>query len=323
MEKTLLQHIPVLLTEALELLHISFGGIYVDGTLGSGGHCEKILSRLAGSGKVIGLDLDRDSLDATSYRLNQRFSNLQAFQENFKNLAEILRQLGIPNIHGCLLDLGVSSPQLDTPERGFSFRYKGPLDMRMDLRQKQTAADLVNQFPQRELISIFRKYGEEPQSRKIAEAIVRQRKQNPIRTTTELAQLVGKVKRRQTGRIHPATKIFQALRIEVNQELTELQNSLDKIIDLLLPGGRLVVITFHSLEDKTVKNVFRKASGKCICFQPPPLCACPRVKKGKILTRKPMTPDDQELDQNPRARSAKMRAIEKISTDNQQTTDDG
>ena len=316
MTKTIVEHKPVLLNEALELLRVRVGGVYVDGTLGSGGHSDAILSRFGGSGKLIGLDLDSEALDRARHRLNKRFNNFQTFQESFKNLTVVLGRMGISGVHGCLLDLGVSSEQLGSSRRGFSFMREGPLDMRMDLRQTVTAEQLVNQLSEQQLAEVFRKYGEEMQARRIATAIVEHREKAPLRTTTELAQLVERVKKRHAERIHPATRVFQALRIEVNQELTNLESSLDQIVDLILPGGRLVVIVFHSLEDRIVKTVFRRSAGKCVCFRPRPLCKCPRVKKVELLTRRPVTANNEELSRNPRSRSAKLRALEIPITNN-------
>ena len=314
MTEMILEHKPVLLNEALELLRVRVGGVYVDGTLGSGNHSDEILSRLGGSGKLIGLDLDSEALDRPRNRLNKRFGNFQSYQDSFKNLPKILHRLGISRFHGCLLDLGVSSEQLESPHRGFSFMREGPLDMRMDLRQTVTAEHLVNRLSAQQLAEVFHKYGEEAQGRRIAAAIVEHRDRKPLRTTTELAQLVNRIKKHRSERIHPATKVFQALRIEVNQELASLETSLERIVDLTMPGGRLVVIAFHSLEDRIVKTVFRRSAGKCVCFRPRLLCKCPRVKKVTLLTRKPVTPSAEELSRNPRSRSAKLRAIEHITS---------
>ena len=320
---TAVEHLPVLLGQVLSFLRVKEGGIYVDCTLGLGGHSEEILLQLDGTGQLIALDRDQEALDRSRQRLGSRFHNLQAFHENFKDLPHLLSRLEVREVDGCLVDQGVSSHQLDSAERGFSFRLEGPIDMRMDTRQQTTAAQLLNQLPKEDLAGIFWRYGEEKAARKIATAIVEHRKLSPFRTTTDLAQIVEKVKGRTQRSIHPATLVFQALRIEVNQELAGLEEFLQQVISLLAPEGRLVVVSFHSLEDRIVKTVFRKEAGKCVCFQPAGLCACPRVERVRILTRKPVTPARQEIESNPRARSAKLRAVEKIqTTDNRQLTTD-
>ena len=315
-------HMPVLLGEVSDFLRVRKEGIYVDCTQGSGGHSDEILSQLAGTGQLIALDRDQEALDRARECLGSH-SNLQAFHQNFKELPSLLSRMGVGAVDGCLLDLGVSSDQLGSPERGFSFRLEGPIDMRMDTRQKTTAAQLLNEFSAEELAEIFWRYGEEKAARRIATAIVEHRKSSKFCTTTDLAQVVEKVKGRGPHRIHPATLVFQALRIEVNQELVGLEEFLQQAISLLAPQGRLVVIAFHSLEDRIVKTVFRKAAGKCVCFRPAEFCDCPRVEQVRILTRKPVTPSPQEIESNPRARSAKLRAVEKIeTTDNRQQTAD-
>ncbi len=314
---TAVEHLSVLLSQVLSFLRVKEGGIYVDCTLGPGGHSEEILLQLDGTGQLIALDRDQEALDRARQRLGSRFNNLQAFHENFKELPNLLSRLEIGGVDGCLVDQGVSSLQLDSAERGFSFRLEGPIDMRMDTRQETTAAQLLNQLPEEDLAGILWRYGEEKSARRIAAAIVDHRKLSPFRTTTDLAQIVEKVKGRTQRSLHPATLVFQALRIEVNQELAGLEEFLQQAISLLTPEGRLVVISFHSLEDRIVKTVFRKEAGKCVCFQPAELCACPRVERVRILTRKPVTPAQQEIESNPRARSAKLRAVEKtLTTDN-------
>jgi 16S rRNA (cytosine1402-N4)-methyltransferase len=321
---TAVDHMPVLLTEVLDFLRVRKDGIYVDCTQGSGGHSEEILSQLDGTGQLIALDRDQEALDRAREGLGSH-SNLQAFHQNFKELPTLLSRLGVGAVDGCLLDLGVSSNQLGSPERGFSFRLEGPLDMRMDTREETTAAQLLNECSAEELAEIFWRYGEEKSARRIATAIVEHRKSSKFRTTTDVAQIVEKVKGRGSHRIHPATRVFQALRIEVNQELAGLEEFLQQAISLLADQGRLVVISFHSLEDRIVKTVFRKAAGKCVCFRPAEYCDCPRVEQVRILARKPVTPSPQELESNPRARSAKLRVVEKIeeqTTDNRQQTAD-
>ena len=306
------EHIPVLLTESLQFLEAQPGGVYVDCTVGQGGHSESILEALEGRGRLIGVDRDSAALEEARERLAGRFRNFELYHSNFKNLPLILSRLSISAIDGCLVDLGVSAIQLLSADRGFSLKESGPLDMRMDPDQKTTAAQLVNELPEEKLTDIFRRYGEEPAARKIAGAIVAARRQSRFRTTGELAALVERVKGRHfRSRIHPATQVFQALRIEVNQELTGLGEFLEQVIDLLNPKGRLVVIAFHSLEDRIVKQVFQKEAGRCICFRPGDACTCPRVERVDLLTKKPLTPGEEETRANPRSRSAKLRAVEK------------
>ena len=306
------EHIPVLLRESLEFLDVKPGAVYVDCTVGQGGHSESILEGLKGRGRLIGVDRDGTALAQARERLAGSYRNFELYHSNFKNLPLILSRLSISAIDGCLLDLGVSATQLLTAERGFSLKESGPLDMRMDPEQKTTAAQLVNELPEEELTDIFRRYGEEPAARKIASAIAAARRESRFRTTDELAALVERVKGRSfRSRIHPATQVFQALRIEVNQELTGLGEFLGNVIDLLNPEGRLVVIAFHSLEDRIVKQVFQKEAGRCICFRPGDACTCPRVQRVDLLTKKPVTPGEEETRTNPRSRSAKLRAVEK------------
>jgi 16S rRNA (cytosine1402-N4)-methyltransferase len=322
---TAVDHMPVLLAEVSDFLKVRKEGVYVDCTLGSGGHSEEILSQLGGTGQLIALDRDQEALDRARERLGSHSKSLQVFHQNFKELPSLLARLGVGAVDGCLLDLGVSSDQLGSPERGFSFRLEGPIDMRMDTRQEATAAQLLNERSAEELAEIFWRYGEEKSARRIATAIVEHRKSSKFCTTTDLAQVIETVKGRGPHRIHPATLVFQALRIEVNQELVGLEEFLQEAISLLAPQGRLVVISFHSLEDRIVKTIFRKAAGKCVCFRPAEFCDCPRVEQVRILTRKPVTPSPQEIESNPRARSAKMRVVEKIeeqTTDNKQLTAD-
>ena len=311
---TAVEHMPVLLSQVLKFLRIRKGGIYVDCTLGLGGHSEEILAQLGGAGRLIALDWDREALEKATQRLAYGSENLQLLHQNFKNLPLVLSQLEVQAMDGCLVDLGVSSHQLDSPQRGFSFRLEGPIDMRMDTRAKTTAADLLHQLSEEELADIFWRYGEEKAARRIASAVVEGRRTSVLRTTRDLAQIVEKVKGPGQGRIHPATQVFQALRIAVNQELNGLEEFLQAAISLLKSEGRLVVISFHSLEDRIVKTLFQKAAGRCVCFRPPELCSCPRVTQVQVLTRKPVTPSSEEIHDNRRARSAKLRAVEKIQT---------
>lgn len=305
------EHTPVLLNEALDRLNVRPGGRYVDCTVGLGGHAEAILERLAGRGQLLGIDRDQAALDRSRERLS-RFKNVDLYHSNFKNLPLILSHLSGETIDGCLVDLGVSSMQLTSADRGFSLRETGPLDMRMDLDQKVTASQLLYQLTEDQLTDLFRRYGEEPAARKIAAAIAVERRVRRLQTTKELADLVERVKGRKPGsRIHPATQVFQALRIEVNQELSGLEEFLEAVIQRLSPGGRLVVVSFHSLEDRVVKQLFQKQAGRCICFRPGDACICPRREIVRILTKKPVVPSAEETAANPRSRSAKLRAVEK------------
>ncbi len=313
MVEVTLEHKPVLLEEATDLLAIRPGGTYVDCTVGLGGHTERIFEEMRGKGRLIALDRDSESLQSTSENLRYRSKAVSFHHENFKNLPLVLPNLGIECIDGCLVDLGVSRYQLTHPDRGFTFTEEGPLDMRMDRDQQTTAEILVNRLKEHELADIFRRYGEEPQARKIARAIVEQRRSRHIKTTTELADIVRTVKAsRRSSRLHPATLVFQALRIEVNQELQDLDRFLSTSIQFLRPGGRLVVISFHSLEDRIVKRTFQLETGKCICFRPGDLCECPRKQNVKILTGKPIRPSEEEVSLSPSARSAKLRAVERM-----------
>jgi 16S rRNA (cytosine1402-N4)-methyltransferase len=307
------EHTPVLLTKALELLNVQPDKLYVDCTVGLGGHAEAILERLAGRGELIGIDRDRAALDRAREKLG-RFRNFELYHSNFKNLPLILSRLSRKTIDGCLIDLGVSSMQLTSAERGFSLRETGPLDMRMDRDQKITASQLIHQLTEDQLTDLFRRFGEEPSARKIAAAIVAERRVKRLQTTKELADLVQRVKGRRPGsRIHPATQVFQALRIEVNQELSGLEEFLEAVIQRLNPGGRLVVISFHSLEDRVVKQLFQKQAGRCVCFRPGDACICPRQEIVRMLTKKPVVPSAEEITANPRSRSARLRAVEKIT----------
>ncbi len=307
------KHKAVLLEQSLEFLKVEPGGIYVDCTAGLGGHSREIAEKLAGRGKLLAIDRDRESLGMASEAL-QEFSGLVSFyRENFKNLPLILRNLGIDLIDGCLVDLGVSRYQLTEAERGFSIREDGPLDMRMDREQRTSAAQLVGQMSVEDLVRIFREYGEEPEAPRVARAIVEARRTAPIRTTFQLAEIVARSKR-QRSRLHPATLVFQALRIAVNQELEDLDKFLENVIQSLRIGGRLVAISFHSLEDRIVKKTFQLQAGRCTCFQPGEMCRCPRIKHVEILTRRPVTASDTEVQENVSARSAKLRAVERVES---------
>lgn len=307
-------HIPVLCNSVLDLLRVRPQGVYVDCTVGLGGHSREILKGL-GKGHLVVLDLDEDALRIAARRLSGSKARLSLHRENFRNLPRLLRKLRIPRIDGCLADVGVSSLQLETAERGFSFMREGPLDMRMDRTKTVTAASLVNDSPPERLVEILRTYGEVTGAARVVAALVEERHRKPFETTTELAAVVERVKGWPRGtRLHPATQVFQALRIEVNQELKNLEEFLTGVVDFLRPGGRLVVLAFHSLEDRLVKRAFARESGKCICFSPRDLCGCPRRRRVRILTRKPLRPSGQEVRTNPRSRSARLRAVERLNS---------
>ncbi len=308
-----LAHLPVLREEVLELLQCRPGGIYVDATLGLGGHAWSILERIQPGGMLVGLDRDKESLEKARVHLQPYSGSVRLLHENFKNLPLVLNRLGIGPIDGILVDLGVSSYQLLLPERGFSFQSEAPLDMRMDRSQRMTAADLVNDMTEDQLASIIYRHGEEKSSRRIAAAIVAARDRARISRCSQLAQIVSRaVRQRGAHSIHPATRTFQALRITVNQELEGLEEFFANAISFLAHGGRLAVISFHSLEDRIVKRSFRMLSGACICDRPRDLCTCPREERARILTTRPRIPGEAELATNPRSRSAKLRALERV-----------
>ncbi len=301
-------HKSVLLREVIEGLAIKPEGTYVDGTLGGGGHSGAILEKLNDQGRLIGIDQDEAAVAAAGERL-ERFTNVTIVRDNYCNIRQILEKLNISEVDGILLDLGVSSYQLDTPERGFSYMSDAPLDMRMDKRSPVTAADIVNGYSQSELTRILRLYGEEKFAANIAKHITAAREGGPIKTTGELVEIIKasipmKVQKTMG---HPAKQTFQAIRIELNRELGVLTDSLDDMIDLLAPGGRIAVITFHSLEDRIVKNIFKNAQDPCTCPPDFPVCVCGKVSKGKILKKKPIVPTEEEMQANPRSKSAKLR----------------
>jgi 16S rRNA (cytosine1402-N4)-methyltransferase len=306
-------HRPVLLEETLKFLAPERGGLFVDCTVGLGGHSEAVLKSSSDT-RVLGMDLDPAALDYSRQRLAPFGERFHAFQANFRAIADVLQEANERDPSGILVDLGVSSLQFDSPERGFSFRFDAPLDMRMDPTSGTTAADLLQQLPESEIARIIFEYGEERHSRRIARRIVERREQGePITTTTELADLVrlaaGGHKRNQ---IHPATRTFQALRIAVNQELEGLKEFVESAIDLLRPDGRFVGISFHSLEDRILKRELKRLSGHCECPPRLPVCSCGARKVVEVLTRRPVVPGDSEVDENPRARSAKLRACRKL-----------
>jgi 16S rRNA (cytosine1402-N4)-methyltransferase len=306
-------HRPVLLRETIELLAPGRGGLFVDCTVGLGGHSEAILD--AGDTRVIGIDRDPDALRLARNRLARFGSRFRAVHGDFRDLASVLAKASAGHVRGILADLGVSSLQLESPSRGFSFRHKGPLDMRMDAAgYEQTAADLLARLPEAEIARIIFEYGEERRSRRLARMIVEKRERGePVHTTTELADLVLKaIGRRRTGGIHPATRTFQALRIAVNRELEGLDAWLEEAIELLQTEGRLVAISFHSLEDRIIKRGLRRLSGHCACPPGIPKCVCGARRAVEILTRRPISPSRRELSENPRARSAKLRACQKL-----------
>lgn len=302
-------HIPVMVGEVLEALSVERGGLFVDATLGLGGHTEAIL-RSGPETRVIGLDRDAEALEMARARLEGFGGRFTGVHSDYRRLGEVLDSLGAGPVDGVLADLGVSSLQFDDPGRGFSFRSSdAPLDMRMDRSEGPTAADLLNGLAERELADLIWRYGEEPAARRIARRIVEARRRKRLETTGELAELVlraAQVKGR--WRIHPATRTFQALRIAVNRELEGLDGFIDEAVTRLAPGGRLVVITFHSLEDRIVKQALRYQSGHCVCPPTQPVCACGAIRRIEILTRKVVVPGDDEVEANPRARSAKLRA---------------
>lgn len=305
-------HVSVLLREALDLLGPLPGGRYIDGTLGGGGHSEAILSAGAPDGQVLGLDRDDQAIAAARERLQQFGARLITRQSSFADVREALDEIGWDKVDGIILDLGVSSWQIDAPERGFSFRLGGPLDMRMDRRQSLDARSLVNSAPEEELTRIFRDYGEEPQARRIAARIAAERKLRPIESTDDLARLVEGARGGRRRDHHPATQVFQALRIAVNRELDELERFFVDGFELLRPGGRMAIIAFHSLEDRLVKNAFRKWSRACLCPPRALVCQCGWSEKVKLLTKRPVVPSETETSANPRARSAKLRGVERL-----------
>lgn len=306
-------HYSVLLEETIEQLHIKPEGIYLDGTLGGGGHAEAVLRRLAGKGHLFGVDQDEAAVVAASERLRPYGEKVTVIRENYRNAAAVLRQEGVDGVDGIVLDLGVSSYQFDTADRGFSYRYDTTLDMRMDSRNTLSAKEIVNGYTEKELFHVIKDYGEEPFAKNIAKHIVRERENKEITTTFELNEIIKNAipaKMRQGGG-HPSKRTYQAIRIECNHELEVLKDSLDEMIDFLRPGGRICIITFHSLEDRIVKNIFRTGENPCICPPEFPVCVCGRRSKGKVITKKPIFPTEEELENNSRSRSAKLRVFER------------
>ena len=304
-------HKSIMLEEVIESLAIKPNGIYVDGTLGGAGHSSEIVKRLGEDGRLIGIDQDGEAIEAATKRLKPYKDKVTIVRSNYAQMKEVLRDLGIPKVDGILLDLGVSSYQLDNAERGFTYREDVPLDMRMDQRQTKTAKDIVNDYSEMELYHIIRNYGEDKFAKNIAKHIVQARQKAPIETTGQLIEVIKAAipkKVRATGG-HPAKKTIQAIRIELNHELDVLKNNLEDMIDLLNDEGRIAIITFHSLEDRIVKNIFRTSERPCICPPEFPVCVCGRVSKGKVITRKPIVPGKEELEENSRSKSAKLRVL--------------
>lgn len=309
------KHRPVLLEETIESLKIRPDGIYVDGTLGGAGHARQVCKRLSEKGRFVGIDQDDCALQAAGERLKEFGKNVRidCVKSNYCQMKSVLENLGIDKVDGILLDIGVSSYQLDNAERGFTYREDAPLDMRMDQSSSFSAKDVVNQYDEMQLYRVIRDYGEEKFAKNIAKHIVAARQEKEIETTGELIEIIKAsipAKVRATGG-HPAKRTFQAIRIEVNRELEVLQDSIDEMIDLLNDGGRLCIITFHSLEDRIVKNKFRENEDPCICPKNFPVCVCGRKSRGKVITRKPIVPSEQEVQENKRSKSSKLRVFEK------------
>lgn len=308
------QHYSVLLNETIEQLDIKENGIYVDGTLGGGGHANAVLQRLGDGGRLIGIDQDAAAIQAAGERLAPFGDKVTVVRSNYSAMPQVLEDLGIHGVDGIVLDLGVSSYQLDTVERGFTYREDTVLDMRMDQRQTKTARDIVNDYTETELFHMIRDYGEDKFARNIAKHIVAAREKKPIETTGELNDIIRAAipaKVRAKGG-HPSKKTYQAIRIELNHELDVLKNTLDQMIDLLNDHGRICVITFHSLEDRIVKNIFNTSEKPCTCPPSFPVCVCGKKSKGKVISRKPILPSEEELTVNSRSKSAKLRVFERI-----------
>ena len=308
------KHYSVLLEETIENLNIRPDGIYVDGPLGGGGHASEVARRLLGRGRLIGIDQDADAVRAAGERLAPYGDRVTIIRSNYANMKDELHQIGVEQVDGIVLDLGVSSFQLDTPERGFTYRKEdAPLDMRMDFRQVLTARDIVNDYSEMELYRIIRDYGEDKFAKNIAKHIVRERQKKAIETAGDLTEIIRAsipMKVQVTGG-HPAKRTFQAIRIELNRELAVLEDSLDEMIGLLAPGGRLCIITFHSLEDRIVKMNFKRNENPCTCPADFPVCVCGKTSKGRVVTRKPIVPTGEEIAENSRSKSAKLRVFER------------
>lgn len=307
------KHVSVLLDETIDGLIINPNGIYVDGTLGGGGHSYQICKRLSDKGRLIGIDQDGEALEAAKERLKEFEDKITLVRSNYCEIETILKDLGVTKVDGIVLDLGVSSYQLDNLERGFSYKSDAPLDMRMDQRQGKTAAEVVNNYSENELFRIIRDYGEDKFAKNIAKHIVMARKESEIQTTAQLSEIIKRAipMKVQAKGGHPAKKTFQAIRIEVNRELGVLKDSLDTMIECLNPGGRICIITFHSLEDRIVKTKFRENENPCTCPPNFPVCVCGKESRGKVITRKPIIPTEQEMTENKRSKSSKLRIFER------------
>ena len=307
------KHVSVLLQETVDGLNVKPDGIYVDGTLGGGGHSYEVCTRLGAKGSIIGIDQDEAAIEAASIRLKDFGEKVTIVRSNYCDMKSRLHELGIDKVDGIMLDLGVSSYQLDTADRGFSYREDAPLDMRMDQRSEMTARDIVNDYSEMDLYRVIRDYGEDKFAKNIARHIVRERAKRPIETTGELTEVIRHAIpmkfQKKTG--HPAKRTFQAIRIELNRELDVLRDSLDDMIDMLNPGGRLCIITFHSLEDRIVKSAFKKNENPCTCPSDFPVCVCGKVSKGRVITRKPILPSEEEMEVNSRSKSAKLMIFER------------
>ncbi len=307
------KHVSVLLDETITGLNIKPDGIYVDGTLGGGGHAYEVLKRLSPKGRLIGIDQDGEALKAAGKRLKEFENQVTLVRDNYCEIERVLKDLNIETVDGIVLDIGVSSYQLDNLERGFSYKSDAPLDMRMDTRQGLTAADVVNTYSENELFKIIKEYGEDKFAKNIAKHIVLARKDKPLETTEELSNVIKRAipMKVQAKGGHPAKKTFQAIRIEVNRELTVLKESIDKMIEHLNPDGRICIITFHSLEDRIVKMKFRENENPCTCPPDFPVCVCGKESKGRVVTRKPIIPSEEEIKVNKRAKSSKLRIFER------------
>ena len=308
------RHTSVLLEETIEALNVKPDGVYLDGTLGGGGHACEVCRRLNDQGRFYGIDQDEAAVEAAGKRLEEFGSRVTIIRDNYCNAREALREKGVECVDGIVLDLGVSSYQLDTAERGFTYKYDAPLDMRMDQRQRLTARDIVNDYDEQSLYRIIRDYGEDQFARNIAKHIVQARMEKPVETTFELNEIIKAAipAKMRAGGGHPSKRTFQAIRIECNHELDVLRDTLQDFIDMLNPQGRLCIITFHSLEDRIVKSFFREMENPCTCPPEFPVCICGKTPYGKVISRKPILPTQEEMEENPRSKSAKLRVFERI-----------
>ena len=306
-------HVSVLLHDTVDGLNVRPDGIYVDATLGGGGHAFEVCNRLNDKGRFIGIDQDADAIEAAGKRLAGFGEKVTIIRSNYRDMRPQLQNIGVGKVDGIVIDLGVSSYQLDTAKRGFSYRMDAPLDMRMDQRQKMTARDIVNSYSEAELYRVIRDYGEDKFAKNIAKHIVAEREKGPVETTGQLNEIIRRaipMKIQKTSG-HPSKRTFQAIRIELNHELDVLRDSLDDMINMLNPGGRICIITFHSLEDRIVKSSFRKNENPCICPSHFPVCVCGKTSKGRVVTRKPILPSKEEMESNSRSKSAKLRIFER------------